>query len=186
MASGRIGITKDYVKQAYQRARRLAKGPVRALTGSDNPALNMFLKNMAKVNKSKKMSKEQKAKTREAVAKAFIQSGMSTRTEIQTEYAKIVPRTNERTRQAIQNDPNLMAKYLEGNKNQRIAIVGSYYLQSSQFREAHMRVLTEGLHKQNFYEFINEATIDKQLHPDLSNAELNAAIQDYNIIHEGR
>ena len=108
---------------------------------------------------------------------------MSTRTEIQTEYAKIVPRTNERTRQAIQNDPNLMAKYLEGNKNQRIAIVGNYYLQSSQFREAHMRVLTEGLHKQNFYEFINEATIDKQLHPDLSNAELNAAIMDYNIIH---
>ena len=60
MASGKMGITKDYVKQAYQRARRLAKGPVRALTGSDNPALNMFLKNMAKVNKSKKMTKEQK------------------------------------------------------------------------------------------------------------------------------
>lgn len=182
MASGKIGITKDYVKQAYQRARRLAKGPVRGLTGSDNPALNMFLKNMAKVNKSK-MSKEQKARTREAVARSFIESGMSTRTEIMTAYAKIVPRTNERTRQAIQNDANLMAKYLEGNRNQRIAIIGNYYLQSSQFREAHMRVLKKGLDKQNFYEFINEATIDKQLHPDISNAELNAAIMDYNITH---
>jgi len=46
-----------------------------------------------------------------------------------------------------------------------------------------MRVLTEGLDKQNFYEFINEASIDKQLHPDISNAELNAAIMDYNITH---
>ena len=182
MASGRIGITKDFVKQAYQRARRLSKGPVRGLTGSDNPALNMFLKNMAKVNKSK-MSKEQKARTREAVAKAFIQSGLSTKSEIRIAYEQKVPKMNERTREAIQNDPNLMAKYLEGNKNQRIAIVGSYYLSSSQFREAHMRVLTEGLDKQNFYEFINEASIDKQLHPDISNAELNAAIMDYNITH---
>ena len=182
MASGRIGITKDFVKQAYQRARRLSKGPVRGLTGSDNPALNMFLKNMAKVNKSK-MSKEQKARTREAVAKAFIQSGLSTKSEIRVAYEQKVPKMNERTREAIQNDPNLMAKYLEGNKNQRIAIVGSYYLSSSQFREAHMRVLTEGLDKQNFYEFINEASIDKQLHPDISNAELNAAIMDYNITH---
>lgn len=183
MASGRIGITKDFVKQAYQRARRLAKGPVRGLTGSDNPALNMFLKNMAKVNKSKKMSTEQKARTREAVAKAFIQSGLSTKSEIRVAYEQKVPKMNERTREVIQNDPNLMAKYLEGNKNQRIAIVGSYYLSSSQFREAHMRVLTEGLDKQNFYEFINEASIDKQLHPDISNAELNAAIMDYNITH---
>ena len=182
MASGRIGITKDFVKQAYQRARRLSKGPVRGLTGSDNPALNMFLKNMAKVNKSK-MSKEQKARTREAVARAFIQSGLSTKSEIRVAYEQKVPKMNERTREAIQNDPNLMAKYLEGNKNQRIAIVGSYYLSSSQFREAHMRVLTEGLDKQNFYEFINEASIDKQLHPDISNAELNAAIMDYNITH---
>lgn len=182
MASGKIGITKDFVKQAYQRARRLAKGPVRGLTGSDNPALNMFLKNMAKVNKSK-MSKEQKARTREAVARAFIQSGLSTKSEIMVAYEQKVPKMNERTREAIQNDPNLMAKYLEGNKNQRIAIVGSYYLSSSQFREAHMRVLTEGLDKQNFYEFINEASIDKQLHPDISNAELNAAIMDYNITH---
>ena len=182
MASGKIGITKDFVKQAYQRARRLVKGPVRGLTGSDNPALNMFLKNMAKVNKSK-MSKEQKAKTREAVAKAFIQSGLSTKSEIRVAYDKKVPKMNKRTREAIQNDPNLMAKYLEGNKNQRIAIVGNYYLSSSQFREAHMRVLTEGLDKQNFYEFINEASIDKQLHPDISNAELNAAIMDYNITH---
>lgn len=182
MASGRIGITKDFVKQAYQRARRLAKGPVRGLTGSDNPVLNMFLKNMAKVNKSK-MSKEQKARTREAVARAFIQSGLSTKSEIRVAYEQKVPKMNERTREAIQNDPNLMAKYLEGNKNQRIAIVGSYYLSSSQFREAHMRVLTEGLDKQNFYEFINEASIDKQLHPDISNAELNAAIMDYNITH---
>ena len=182
MASGKIGITKDFVKQAYQRARRLSKGPVRGLTGSDNPALNMFLKNMAKVNKSK-MSKEQKARTREAVAKAFIQSGLSTKSEIRVAYEQKVPKMNERTREAIQNDPNLMAKYLEGNKNQRIAIVGSYYLSSSQFREAHMRVLTEGLDKQNFYEFINEASIDKQLHPDISNAELNAAIMDYNITH---
>lgn len=182
MASGRIGITKDFVKQAYQRARRLAKGPVRGLTGSDNPALNMFLKNMAKVNKSK-MSKEQKARTREAVARAFIQSGLSTKSEIRIAYEQKVPKMNERTREAIQNDPNLMAKYLEGNKNQRIAIVGSYYLSSSQFREAHMRVLTEGLDKHNFYEFINEASIDKQLHPDISNAELNAAIMDYNITH---
>lgn len=182
MASGRIGITKDIVKQAYQRARRLAKGPVRKLTGSDNPALNMFLKNMKKVNKSK-MSKEQKVRTREAVAKAFIQSGLSTKSEIRIAYEQKVPKMNERTREAIQNDPNLMAKYLEGNKNQRIAIVGSYYLSSSQFREAHMRVLTEGLDKQNFYEFINEASIDKQLHPDISNAELNAAIMDYNITH---
>lgn len=182
MASGKIGITKDFVKQAYQRARRLAKGPVRRLTRSDNPALNMFLKNMAKVNKSK-MSKEQKARTREAVAKAFIQSGLSTKSEIRIAYEQKVPKMNERTREAIQNDPNLMAKYLEGNKNQRIAIVGNYYLSSSQFREAHMRVLTEGLDKQNFYEFINEASIDKQLHPDISNAELNAAIMDYNITH---
>lgn len=182
MASGKIGITKDFVKQAYQRARRLSKGPVRGLTGSDNPALNMFLKNMAKVNKSK-MSKEQKARTREAVARAFIQSGLSTKSEIRVAYEQKVPKMNERTREAIQNDPNLMAKYLEGNKNQRIAIVGSYYLSSSQFREAHMRVLTEGLDKQNFYEFINEASIDKQLHPDISNAELNAAIMDYNITH---
>lgn len=183
MASGKKGITKDFVKQAYQRARRLAKGPVRGLTGSDNPALNMFLKNMAKVNKSKKMSKEQKVKTREAIARSFIESGMSMRSEIKAKYDKLAPRLNERTRNAIQNDPNLMAKYLEGNKNQRIAIVGNYYLQSSQFREAHMRILTEGLHKQNFYEFINEATIDKQLQPDISNAELNAAIMDYNVIH---
>ena len=183
MASGRFGITKDYVKQAYQRARRLTKGPVRALTGSDNPALNMFLKNMQKVNRNKKMSKEQKARTRESIARAFIDSGLSSKKEIKSKYEKEVSRMNERTREAIQDDPNLMAKYLEGNKNQRIAIVGQYYLSSDQFRTAHNRVLQGGWNKQNFYEWINEASIDKQLHPDISNAELNAAIMDYNITH---
>lgn len=184
MPSGRKGVTKDFVKQAYQRARRLVKGPVRGLTGSDNPALNRFLKSMAAVNKNSKMSKQYKTETRQQIAKAFLESEYSMKSNIVTQYNKEVSRLNQRTREAIQGDANLMAKYLEGNKNQKIALVAEYYLDSDQFKTAHMRVLKEGLNKQNFYDFINEATIDKTLSPDISNAELNAAIMDYRPLRD--
>ena len=185
MPSGRKGVTKDYVKQAYQRARRLLGAPIRKAQRQaiNNPAIKQFKQSMDLVNKSKKMSKEEKEKTREQIAKSFLDSGLSLKSEIEAKFNKIKPYLNERAKEAIQNDPNMMARYMEANKNQRIAMIAEYYLDSSQFQTAHTRVLGEESDKQNWYEWINEATIDKQLDPSLSNQELNNAIMGYDTIH---
>ena len=183
MPSGRKGVTKDYVKQAYQRARRLLGAPIRGAQGIKNPAIKQFKRSMDLVTKSKKMSKEEKNKTRERIAKSFLESGLSLRSEIEAKFSKIKPYLNERTKEAIQNDPNMMARYMEANKNQRIAMIAEHYLDSSQFQTAHTRVLGEDADKQNFYEWINEATIDKTLDPSISNQELNDSIMGYDTIH---
>lgn len=184
MPSGRKGVTKDFVKQAYQRARRLMKGPIRgAEKGAfQNPALNQFYSTMQAISRNgKKMSAGDRTKLREAAARKFLESGMSTKTEIMIKYEKEKKYMSQKARDALQNDPNLIARYLEGNKNQKQAIISEYYLDSSQFRAAHMRIYESGLNKRNFYEWISDATDAKRRKPDISNAELNDRIQNYKI-----
>ena len=185
MPSGKKGITKDYVKQAYQRARRLTGGPIRgAGKGAfQNPAVRQFVSTMEAIKRNgKNLSTEERKRLREAAAKSFIESGMSTKSEIMTSYEKERPYLNKKTQEALQGDPNLIAKFMEGNKNQRTALISEYYLDSSQFRAAHMRILKKGLDKQNFYSWISKAADARRRNPNLSDAELNDRIEGYKIL----
>lgn len=185
MPSGRKGVTKDFVKQAYQRARRLTGGPIRgAEKGAfQNPAVKQFVITMEKIKKNgKKLSAGDKTKLREEAAKRFLESGYSTKSEIMTRYNKEKKYFSKKVLDALQEDPNLIAKYLEGDKNQRTAIIGDYYLSSSQFLTAHMRVLKTGVHKDNFYSWIGKSTNAKRRNPNISSAELDDRIEGYEIV----
>lgn len=182
MPSGRKGVTKDFIKQAYQRARRLTGGPIR---GADkgafqNPAVRQFISTMEAIRKNGgKLSAAERGKLREAAAKQFLSSGLSTKSEIMTSYNKERKYLSKKAQEALQGDPNLIAKYMEGNKNQQQAIISSYYLDSSQFAAAHMRIMRTGADKSNFYRWIGNAADAKRRNPDLSDAELNDRIEGY-------
>ena len=184
MPSGRKGVTKDFVKQAYQRARRITGGRIRgAEKGAfQNPAVKQFVATMNAINRNgQKMSSGDKARLREEAAKRFLESGMSTKGEIFERFEEERKFLSKKVQDALQSDPNLIAQYMQADKNQKQAIISSHYLESSQFMAAHMRVMKTGADKSNFYRWISTATDAKRRNPDISDAELNDRIEGYRI-----
>lgn len=183
MPAGTRGITKDYVKQAYQRARRLIGGPVRGASGFENPALNQFVSAMRALNaKGNKMTKAERDITRTAIAKQFIESGYSTRTEIRSAYEKERKYMSEKAQQAIGGDLEKMAKWMESNKYQRFAMMAEYYLDSEQINFiVKERVQAENLTTKDFYTILRKATDAAYRNPKITAAELNDRILGYSV-----
>ena len=192
MPSGKKGITKDIVKQAYQRARRLAGRAVRGsvagahFKGSKeaikNDALARFTSSMRAINEhGSGMSKADRNEARERIAREFIESGRSTKGEIEEEYRKQEKYMSDKAREAIGDDVNEMSKWLDANENQRKGLVAEYYLDSSQFATAHARVMEEGRGRNAFYELISRASTAAYRNREITRSELNTRIMEYKL-----
>jgi hypothetical protein len=192
MPSGKKGITKDIVKQAYQRARRLAGRAVRgAVRGAHfkstkepikNDALARFTSDMKAINENGSgMTKEERAAARERISLEFIRSGRSTKGEIEEAYRKQEKYMSDKEKQAIGDDVNEMSKWLDANENQRKGMVAEYYLDSAQFATAHARVMEEGLSRNAFYTLISKASTAAYRNRSITSDELDARIMDYQV-----
>lgn len=193
----------DIVKKAQQRARRLTKGftskykALAAGTGAIfNDAVERFNKSMELIRKSN-LSTAEKRKLREVTAQRFLESGESTVTEIRASYEKKKPYISNRAKEMIQNDPEKMAKWLDASKNQKSAMLASFYLASDQIMLIRDRMYEEGygvsrraqtkgqkiadsdFDNEEFYRRLDDAIIEKFLNKELPDEELNYYIMNY-------
>lgn len=186
----------DIVKKAQQRARRLTRGftseykALAAGTGAIfNDAVERFNKSMRLIRESD-LSTSEKRKLREEVSRRFIESGESTRTEIKENYERKKKYISQRAKEAIQDDVELMAKYLDSSKNQKISMLASFYLSSDQIMLIRDRLYTEGYgtarrgasneriidddyDNLEFYKRLDDAIYEKFRNRELPTEELN-------------
>lgn len=186
----------DIVKKAQQRARRLTRGftseykALAAGTGAIfNDAVERFNKSMRLIRESD-LTTSEKRKLREEVSRRFIESGESTRTEIKENYERKKKYISQRAKEAIQNDVELMAKYLDSSKNQKISMLASFYLSSDQIMLIRDRLYTEGYgtarrgasnqriidddyDNLEFYKRLDDAIYEKFRNRELPTEELN-------------
>lgn len=186
----------DIVKKAQQRARRLTRGftseykALAAGTGAIfNDAVERFNKSMRLIRESD-LSTSEKRKLREEVSRRFIESGESTRTEIRENYERKKKYISQRAKEAIQDDVELMSKYLDSSKNQKISMLASFYLSSDQIMLIRDRLYTEGYgtarrgasneriidddyDNLEFYKRLDDAIYEKFRNRELPTEELN-------------
>lgn len=186
----------DIVKKAQQRARRLTRGftseykALAAGTGAIfNDAVERFNKSMRLIRESE-LTTSEKRKLREEVSRRFIESGESTRTEIKENYERKKKYISQRAKEAIQDDVELMAKYLDSSKNQKISMLASFYLSSDQIMLIRDRLYTEGYgtarrgasneriidddyDNLEFYKRLDDAIYEKFRNRELPTEELN-------------
>lgn len=186
----------DIVKKAQQRARRLTRGftseykALAAGTGAIfNDAVERFNKSMRLIRESD-LTTGEKRKLREEVSRRFLESGESTRTEIKENYERKKKYISQRAKEAIQNDVELMAKYLDSSKNQKISMLASFYLSSDQIMLIRDRLYTEGYgtarrgasneriidddyDNLEFYKRLDDAIYEKFRNRELPTEELN-------------
>lgn len=174
-------VTKDFVKQAYQRARRLIGAPIfgkNAPKNIESDTVRRFRHDMQVINKSE-MSKEQKQQARERIAQEFIYSGYSTKTEITEKFEQQKKYMSQKAREAIGDDINLMQKWLDADQYQKKALIAKVMLSSDQICLIRDRVENERLSRESFYTLLDKATTavfrNKEIAPD----ELSARILNY-------
>ena len=120
-----------------------------------------------------KASTAEKRRAREVVATRFIESGESTRTEIMKKYEHEKKYMSVRAKEAVGDDPSRMAKWLDATKNQKSSMLASFYLSSDQIMLIRDRVIEEGEDTEEFYNRLDDAVIERFLHRELPDDELN-------------
>lgn len=174
-------ITKDFVKQAYQRARRLIGAPVfgkNAPKNIESDTVRRFRHDMQVINKSG-MSKEQKQQARERIAQEFIYSGYSTKTEIAEKFEKQQKYMSQKAKEAIGDDINLMQKWLDADRYQKSAIIAKVMLSSDQIKLIRDRVEAEKLSRESFYTLMDKATTAVFRNAEIAPDELSERILNY-------
>lgn len=174
-------ITKDFVKQAYQRARRLIGAPLfgkNAPKNIESDVVRRFRHDMQVINKSE-MSKDQKQQARERIAQEFIHSGYSTKTEIKEKFESQQKYMSQKAREAIGDDPNLMQKWLDADRYQKSAIIAKVMLASDQIKLIRDRVEAERLSRESFYTLMDKATTAVFRNAEIAPDELSERILNY-------
>lgn len=178
----------DVVKKAQQRARRLTKGFTakykRLAAGSGaifNDAVERFNRGMQLIRESSAPTSE-KRKAREAVAQAFLDSGESTKTEIQAKYKRQEKYMSQRAREAVGESPERMAKWIDSTKNQKSSMLASFYLASDQILLIRDRMQDEGFEDEKeftaeFYRRLDDAVIERFMNREMPEDELSYYLQ---------